>query len=293
MNSIKVALLQLDPEGNLQGNIEKGIEAVEKAARMGADIALFPEMWSCGYDFPQDKKALCELTVSKDSSYTDAFRKAAVDNDIAVAATYLAENGDKAPFNAMTLFDRYGAEKFTYYKVHTCDFGDERVLSHGDEFFTAELDTKSGKVTVGAMICYDREFPESARILMLKGAELILVPNACPMEINRISQLRARAYENMTGIATVNYPYGKPDCNGHSTAFDGIAYRVDGSGGRDTLVIEAGEREGIYIADFPIDDMREYRRREVHGNAFRRPKVYGPLTDMTVNEPFIREEKNP
>lgn len=293
MNSIKVALLQLYPEGNLQGNIEKGIEAVEKAARMGADIALFPEMWSCGYDFPQDKKALSELAVSKDGSYTDAFRKAAVDNDIAVAATYLAENGDKAPFNAMTLFDRYGAEKFTYYKVHTCDFGYEKVLSHGDEFFTAELDTKSGKVTVGAMICYDREFPESARILMLKGAELILVPNACPMEINRISQLRARAYENMTGIATVNYPYGKPDCNGHSTAFDGIAYRVDGSGGRDTLVIEAGEREGIYIADFPIDDMREYRRREVHGNAFRRPKVYGSLTDMTVNEPFIREEKNP
>ena len=292
MNSIKVALLQLEPEGNLQENIEKGIHAVEKAAGMGADIALFPEMWSCGYDFPQDKKALCELAVSKSSSYINAFRKAAVDNDIAVAVTYLAENGDKAPFNAMTLFDRYGAEKFTYYKVHTCDFGDEKVLSHGDEFFTAGLDTKSGRVTVGAMICYDREFPESARILMLKGAELILVPNACPMEINRISQLRARAYENMTGIATVNYPYGKPDCNGHSTAFDGIAYRVDGSGGRDTLVIEAGEREGIYIADFPIDDMREYRRREVHGNAFRRPKVYGPLIDMTVNEPFIREEKN-
>ena len=75
------------------------------------------------------------------------------------------------------------------------------------------------------MICYDREFPESARILMLKGAEIILVPNACPMEMNRLSQLRARAYENMAGIATVNYPYGQLDCNGHSSAFDGIAYR--------------------------------------------------------------------
>ncbi len=293
MNSIKVALLQLYPEGNLQGNIEKGIEAVEKAARMGADIALFPEMWSCGYDFPQDKKALSELAVSKDGSYTDAFRKAAVDNDIAVAVTYLAKNGSNAPFNTVTLFNRHGAEMFTYHKVHTCDFGYEKVLSHGDEFFTAKLDTGSGIVNVGAMICYDREFPESARILMLKGAELILVPNACPMELNRISQLRARAYENMTGIATVNYPYGTPDCNGHSTAFDGIAYRIDGSGGRDTLVIEAGEREGIYIADFPIEDIREYRRREVHGNAFRRPEKYGLMTDMTVNEPFIREAKNP
>lgn len=293
MNSIKVALLQLYPEGNLQGNIEKGIRAVEKAAKMGADIALFPEMWSCGYSFPQDENALRELAVSKDSGYTDKFRKAAVDNDIAVAVTYLAKNGDNAPFNAVTLFDRHGAEMFTYHKVHTCDFGYEKVLSHGDEFFTAKLDTRSGIVNVGAMICYDREFPESARILMLKGAELILVPNACPMELNRISQLRARAYENMTGIATVNYPYGTPDCNGHSTAFDGIAYRIDGSGGRDTLVIEAGEREGIYIADFPIEDIRKYRRREVHGNAFRRPEKYGLLTDMTVNEPFIREAKNP
>ena len=294
MTGIKVALLQLMPEDNLQGNIAKGIKAVEKSAAMGADIALFPEMWSCGYCFPQDSKALDNLAVSHDSEYIMAFSEAAKANSIAVAITYLAKNEHGgSPYNSVTLFDRYGKEMFTYSKVHTCDFGDEKVLSHGTDFYTAGLDTNGGNVNVGAMICYDREFPESARILMLKGAEIILVPNACPMEINRISQLRARAYENMTGIATVNYPYGKPDCNGHSTAFDGIAYRTDGSGGRDMLVIEAGEREGIYIADFPIDDMREYRRREVHGNAFRRPELYGLLTDMTVNEPFIREEKNP
>jgi predicted amidohydrolase len=42
------------------------------------------------------------------------------------------------------------------------------------------------------MICFDREFPESARILMLKGAELILTPNSCPLEENRIGQFRTR-----------------------------------------------------------------------------------------------------
>ena len=81
--------------------------------------------------------------------------------------------------------------------MHTCDFGAERALTPGDGFYVTELDTACGLVRVGAMICYDREFPESARILMLKGAELILTPSACPMEINRLSQLRARAYENM------------------------------------------------------------------------------------------------
>lgn len=123
---------------------------------------------------------------------------------------------------------------------------------------------------------------------MLKGAEIIITPNACPMEINRISQLRARAYENMVGIATVNYPKGQPDCNGHSTAFDGIAYRIDEPCSRDTLIIEAGEREGIYIADFPIDELRRYRSREVHGNAYRQPDKYKELISTEKKYPFIR-----
>ena len=140
------------------------------------------------------------------------------------------------------------------------------------------------------MICYDREFPERARILMLKGAELELVPNACPMEINRISQLRGRAYENMIGIATVNYPEQRPDCNGHSTAFDGIAYRPQDAGSRDTLFMEADGSEGIFIADFPMDEIRDYRSREVHGNAYRHPHKYGLLVAEEIREPFIRKD---
>ncbi|MGN0611443.1 MAG: carbon-nitrogen hydrolase family protein [Ruminiclostridium sp.] len=290
MNSIKVALLQLLPEDTLKKNMDKGLDACRQAAAMGADIALFPEMWSCGYNFPSDNAELCRLAIDSDSEYLGAFRLAAAELGIAIGVTYLAK-GENAPTNTLTVFDRHGESVLTYSKVHTCDFGDERVLEQGENFYVSELDTKSGKLMIGAMICYDREFPESARLLMLKGAELILVPNACPMEINRISQLRARAFENMLGIATVNYPYGKPDCNGHSTAFDGIAYREDESGSRDTLILEAGEREGIYLADFPIDDIREYRKKEVHANAFRRPEKYGLLTDSTVNEPFIRKEK--
>ena len=97
----------------------------------------------------------------------------------------------------------------------------------------------------------------------------------------------------MVGIATVNYPSGKPDCNGHSTAFDGIAYRALGNGqfeGRDTLIAEGDEREGIVLADFPIDEIREYRSREVHGNAYRHPGKYGLLISEDVKEPFIRKD---
>lgn len=289
MNNIRVALLQIMPTGTMDGNKEKGKDACRKAKEMGADIALFPEMWNCGYLIPENLEELKALSVSKQSSFIDAYKELAKELSMAVGITYL-ETCDPLPRNTISLFDRHGKEVYTYAKVHTCDFGDECRLTPGADFYVADLDTDKGIVKVGSMICYNREFPESARILMLKGAELILVPNACPMEINRISQLRGRAYENMLGIATVNYPAGKPDCNGHSTAFDGIAYRPKEPGSRDTLIVEADETEGIYIADFPIDEMREYRSREVHGNAYRHPDKYKLLVSEEVEEPFIRKD---
>ncbi len=289
MNHLKIALLQLLPESDLSKNLQKGLESCRKARDMGADLAVFPEMWSVGYQIPENMDDLRNSAVAADSEFVNRFGAAARELNMAIGITFL-ERYEPCPRNTLCLFDRFGQRILTYTKVHTCDFGDECRLTPGDDFYVADLDIGQETVKIGAMICYDREFPESARILMLKGAEIVLVPNACPMEINRISQLRGRAYENMMGIATVNYPAGKPDCNGHSTAFDGVAYRPDVPGSRDTLILEAGEREGIYLADFPLDEMRAYRQREVHGNAYRRPQKYGLLLSEEIQEPFVRED---
>lgn len=260
---------------------------------MGADLALFPEMWNTGYDISADPDLLALAAEAEDGEFVSAFAELARELDMAIAVTYL-QKFEPSPRNTVSVIDRFGKVVLTYAKVHTCDFCEEKMLTPGDDFYTVELDTASGTVKIGAMICYDREFPESARILMLKGAEVILVPNACPMEINRLTQLRARAYENMLGIATVNYAFGQPDCNGHSSAFDGIAYgeiRPGAVESRDTLIIEAGEAEGLYMASFPIDKIREYRSREIHGNAYRRPSKYRLLIDEKNEPPFIRIDR--
>ena len=140
-----------------------------------------------------------------------------------------------------------------------------------------ELDLGDVTVKVGAMICFDREFPESARLLMLQGAELVLAPNACPMEINRLAALRTRAYENKMAVATCNYPAGQPDCNGHSSLFDGIAWLGEDAPARDMCVFQAPEEEGIYIAELDLDLLRGYREHEVMGDRYRRPETYGLL----------------
>lgn len=291
MSTLKIALLQIAPTGRLNDNLEKGIAACRRAKMMGADIALFPEMWSCGYDIydPPVEEWICK-TIDLDSDFVAKFRDLAAELDMAIALTLL-ERYMPAPRNTLVLFDRFGHRKLVYAKVHTCDFGAERPLTPGEEFAVTDLDTAKGTVMVGAMICYDREFPESARLLMLKGAELVLVPNACPMEINRLSQLRGRAFENMMAIATCNYPACVPDCNGHSTVFDGVAYFPHREGFRDMCALQTDAEEGVFIAEVDLELLREYRENEVHGNAYRRPHLYKELLDETVNAPFIRTDK--
>ena len=278
---LTIAFLQLLPAGSLMRNLEKGIEACRQAKEKGADIAIFPEMWSCGYAFPHDEASLREYAVSCDNVFAKRFSELAEALDMAIAVTLLEQHEPK-PRNTVCLFDRHGKLQYRYSKVHICDFGeedDEGILDAGDAFFVADLDTKEGIIKVGSMICYDREFPESARILMLKGAELLLVPNACPMELNRLAQLRGRAYENMLAIATCNYPAPHPDCNGHSTLFDGVVYLPELSGSRDTCVFEAEEGEGVYTAELDVDMLRKYRLCEVWGVKNRRPELYGEISD--------------
>lgn len=271
--NLKIALLQILPGNGLERQFQIGKAACEKAKAMNADIALFPEMWSDGYVIPQDEKAIKNLSITADSDFIQDFKKLAMELQMAIGITFL-ESHEPKPLNSVILFDREGKEVLHYSKVHTCAFDLEKMLSSGEGFFVADLDIGRDIVKIGSMICFDREFPESARILMLKGAEVILAPNACPMEINRLSALRTRAYENKLAIATCNYPDGQPDCNGHSTVFDGVAWLRDESGVRDMCILEAPGEEGIYVADIDLDMLRRYRANEAMGNKCRHPKKY-------------------
>jgi predicted amidohydrolase len=294
---LRVALLQLTGCGtDRDASRAKGELFCRRARGLGADIALLPEMWSVGMTFFERKRAgererWQEQAISRDDPYVSHFRRLARELKMAIALTYL-ERWQGAPRNSVSLVDRRGEIALTYAKVHTCEFDAECALTPGDGFPVCELETEQGAVKVGCMICYDREFPESARLLMLGGAELILVPNACTLDAHRIGQLKARAFENMCGVALANY--AAPQNNGHSIAFDAVAYTggdvgVDGTE-RDTLIVEADEREGVFVTEFDLDAIRDYRTRETWGNAYRRPRLYGALTDPDVRPPFIRKD---
>ena len=284
MEKFKVALLQLCSTPDQAGNLEKGLNYCRQAKAMGADLALFPEMWNNGYRVTADPAQLEADAVPRDGAFVRAFANLAKELEMAIGITFL-ERFNPAPRNTLCVFDRMGDCVLTYAKVHTCDFDVERSLTPGEDFYSADLDTGRGSVRIGAMICYDREFPESARILMLKGAEIILVPNACDMNGARLNQLNARAFENMVGIAMANYP-GKGW--GGSCAFSPVVFDENGNNVDNVLFQADDVSEKIYLVEFDTEEIRDYRKRETWGNAYRKPEAYTDLVSFTVQEPFIR-----
>ncbi len=296
MDIYRVALVQRRAVAHdMRRNLELADGYVQWAKHHGSAVVVFPEMWSNGYSLPdieeispadkprivmETKELLLAEARRTESDYAGAFCAMAKENEIAIVATGLS-SGFFAARNTAYVIDRAGKLLMEYAKVHTCVFSREAVLERGDLFPVCELDG----VKVGVMICFDREFPESARILMLNGAELILIPNACDMNRARLSQLSTRAFENMVGIAMANYP-GKGW--GRSCAFSPIVFDADGHPVDNTLLLADDDIEGVFLADFDLDAIREYREKEVWGNAYRNVAAYGSLLDSEVRKPFLR-----
>lgn len=166
----------------MENNKLKGIEYCKKAKEMGADIAVFPEMWNTGYEMlfegdlkdqdniPQEKvDKWNSKAIENDNEFINQYINLAKELKMAIVVTYLEKTKQK-PKNTVIIIDANGKIILKYSKVHTVDFKMEAFTEPGTEFKICELDYGRGKVKLGTMICFDRDFPESARILMLQGS---------------------------------------------------------------------------------------------------------------------------
>ncbi len=274
----RLAILQMRSESRAYDkNTETIIENMKTASANGADMLLLPECFITGYD----------LTISNDEALSDndiIFEKlcdTAKKFSIGLVATALTK-GKIKPQNSAYVIDKKGTILMKYSKVHTCDFADEKVLESGNEFKVCNCDG----VKIGIMICYDKEYPESARVLMLKGAEIILVPNDCGSMKPRVQALSTRAYENMCGVAMAN-PNGFNA--GNSCAFSPICWDESGMCVDNTLLLTDDKTEGLFYVDFDMDKIRYYREHEMMGNTFRKVNAYGELLNNKIEYPFVRD----
>jgi predicted amidohydrolase len=274
-----LALLQIAPFGVDQDkNLEKGIRYCREAKKRGADLVVFPELWNIGSaSCPLEaagRQAWEAFAIDHDSRFFREFVALARELDLNIALSYLERHVPK-PRNTVSVINRRGEVTLDYSKRFICNFGQQELLRSnpnlddvvigcdfncdpGDASDVCTLAGKEGEVLVGAMICADREFPEPATDLVMKGAEIIVVPNSCTWDRIRSRMLEARAFENLLAIGMANYP--APLTNGHSQAWTGVAWA--GGVPAATLLVEAGEEEDIVLAEVDVSAIRDFRQEE-------------------------------
>jgi predicted amidohydrolase len=213
-----------------------------------------------------------------------AFAALARELSMNIGLTYL-ETHEPKPRNTISIIVHGGQVALKYSKVFICNFGQHELskpnpniaeigcdfhCSPGVFFDVCALKGAEGDLLVGAMICADREFPEAATELMLKGAELIVIPNACTWDELRTAGLRTRSFENLVGAAMVNCP--GPGA-GKSQAHTCVAWKHCVP--QDTLLASAADQEQILFANFDLEAIRAFRKEEAWRIDYRRNSARG------------------
>lgn len=198
MNKIKSGFAQFDVRlSEVDVNLKTAISALEHLGKNGVDLAVLPEMWSCGFD-----NANLRIHADRTPEILDKIAEIAMDQEMVVAGS-LPEFSDGKVYNTLYLVERDGSVAGAYRKVHLFSLTEEhKYFGSGNQCVVCE--TSVGKV--GLMICYDLRFPELCRTLALKGAEIVIVTAQWPK--TRIGQWdvlsRARAIENQLFLIAVN-----------------------------------------------------------------------------------------
>lgn len=285
---IKVAITQMSCSSSLEENIKKAESLVEKAAKDGAKIILLQELFG-GLYFCQvedyEKFNLAETRA--ESKLIKHFKEVAKKYNVVLPISFFEKSGVNY-FNSIVCIDADGTDLGMYRKTHipTGECYEEKFyFSPGDSGYKV-FKTKYGKVGIG--ICWDQWFPETARILTLKGAEILLFPTAIGSEPVLVRDSMPHWRNTMCGHAAANIipvlasnRVGKEIAGNSSMVFQGYSFIANQHG----EVVEEMDRVevGYRIHEF---DLKEIDKERVDWGVFRdrRPECYKELVKYSEED---------
>jgi deaminated glutathione amidase len=197
---MRVAMCQIPIGDDPKENLERIQAALAQTA--GADLAVFPE--AAHARFGNDLAAIAEPL---DGWFVTELRKAARENGTAVIAGVFEPAGDGRVFNTAVAIDAAGSLAGSYRKVHLFDafrFRESEAVAPGDTPVVVDL----AGTRIGLITCYDIRFPELARALIDRGAEVLVIIAAWAQGVYKeehwTTLAKARAIENTTWVVAVD-----------------------------------------------------------------------------------------
>ena len=198
---VRVAAAQFDPHlGDIAYNVERIGLLLDHAAHNGAALTVFPECAVTGYTVSSLEEARAIAQPVESDAIQSIKERCATLHTHSIIGTLLVE--DDRVFNAAVLIGPGGLIG-TYLKAHLPFCGADRFICKGDTGFRV-FDTPVGRI--GMLICYDLRFPEAARTLALRGADIIALPTNWPTGADTAPEFvaRARAFENRVCVIACN-----------------------------------------------------------------------------------------
>ncbi len=284
---VTVAAIQFACSWDIADNLDRAERLVREASARGAQIILLQELFATPYFcIEQDARHLHLAESAQDSPLLRRFGRLAAELGVVLPVSFF-ERAGTAYFNSLAMFDADGAQLGLYRKSHIPNgpgYQEKFYFSPGDTGFRV-WPTRFG--VLGAGICWDQWFPESARIMSLLGAELLLYPTAIGSEPPPAPPLDSRQHWRRTqqGHAAANLvplvasnrigtEHSRLDPAGLHLRFYGSSFIADSTG---ALLAEADQdSETILTANFDLDALRDARDGWFVFRD-RRPELYAPI----------------
>jgi predicted amidohydrolase len=272
---VTIASVQMDIEiGNPAATLAKIVDWIDQAAEKRADVVIFPELvMSAGYSLGDKFYEVAETIPGRS---TEALGKKAREHKLYVIAGIAERDATGTVYNSAAIVGRDGKLVGSYRKTHIFP-ATESFFAVGTDLSVFDLDF--GRIAVP--ICYDLEYPEPARVLCLKGAELLLSMAAhwvgtgtVGTPANFVATIYAsRALENRVPVVLANRVGYDPGLN---DKFVGLSRIVDADGMTVTAMVD--DSEGMITATL---DLNEERRKRQSYNYFRdrKPALYTALVE--------------
>ena len=262
MNSIKIALCQMNVVDNKEKNIEKAIQMIKESKEQGADLAVLPEMFNC----PYENEKFIEYAEELENSQTlKEMAKIAKEENIHVLAGSIPElerddeNDTDSIYNTAVFFDNNGKQLGKHRKMHLFDidvkgkiyFKESDTLSAGNDFTIINTDL----ARIGIGICYDIRFVELSRIMALNGAEILIFPGAFNLTTGPAHWellFKSRALDNQVyaiGVAPALDEDASYNSYGHSIAVNPWGEVIE----------ELDYSEELKIVEIDLDEIKRVR----------------------------------
>ena len=286
MSEVTVAVIQMQCTADVQQNMKTAERLVRQAAEQGGQVILLPELFERQYFCQERRYEYYNYALpTEDNPAVRAMQNLAGELGLVIVVSFY-ERAQNTLYNSAAVVDADGSLLGVYRKTHIPDdhfYQEKFYFTPGDTGFTV-WDTRYGRIGVG--ICWDQWFPETARSLALKGADVILYPTAigsepildCDSSGHWRRAMQGHAAVNIVPVAAANrFGLEKvepcPENAGQSSSlvFYGSSFITDETG---AVLCQAGrDTENVLCARF---DFEKIRRERLEWGLFRdrRPECY-------------------